>query len=123
LKNLNNCLLYLAEGVLKMDIHPEAENALAIIEKMYVKNNSESVLQVVKACKESYTRLLKPSLELDYKLQLKNRADDEAIQVFATNLKQLLLSSPLGSKHILAIDPGYRTGCKIVCIVWYWNGY
>ncbi len=105
-----------AEGILKMDIHPEAENALAIIEKMYVKNNSESGLQVAKACKESYTRLLKPYLELDYKLQLKNKADDEAIQVFATNLKQLLLSSPLGSKHILAIDPGYRTGCKVVCI-------
>ena len=105
-----------AEGYLKMDLHPEAENALAILEKTFVKNNTEAGLQVVKACKESYSRLLKPSLELDYKLQLKNKADDEAIQVFATNLKQLLLSSPLGSKNILAIDPGYRTGCKVVCI-------
>ena len=104
------------EGLLKVDIHPESEQALSFLEKIYVKNNTEAGAQVAKACKESYSRLLKPSLELDYKLQLKNKADDEAIQVFATNLRQLLLSSPLGSKSILAIDPGYKTGCKIVCL-------
>ena len=64
----------------------------------------------------SYKRLLQPSLETEFRSQLKQKGDEEAITVFAENLRQLLLSSPLGSKRILAIDPGYRTGCKIVCL-------
>ncbi len=104
------------EGFLKMETLPDPELALGILERTFVKNNSEAGKQVAKACKESYTRLLKPSLELELKMALKTKADEEAIQVFADNLKQLLLSSPLGNKRILAIDPGYRTGCKIVCL-------
>src|SRR5438045_5613514 len=72
--------------------------------------------QIRKAVKDAYRRLLQPSLETEFRTALKTKADEEAINVFAENLKQLLLSSPLGSKKILAIDPGYRTGCKIVCL-------
>ena len=104
------------EGFLKIDAVPDPELSLHILEQRYVLNTSEAGKQVQKACKESYTRLLKPSLELELKMAMKTKADEEAIQVFADNLKQLLLSSPLGSKRMLAIDPGYRSGCKIVCL-------
>lgn len=104
------------EGVLRMNIAPSEEEALMQIEEGFVKNNSESAQQVQKAIKESYRRLLQPSLETEFRSALKTKADEEAIQVFAENLRQLLLSAPLGSKRILAIDPGYRTGCKVVCL-------
>ncbi|ANI87985.1 RNA-binding transcriptional accessory protein [Arachidicoccus ginsenosidimutans] len=105
------------EGVLRMSISPEEEFALQKIEELYVKNSlNGSVEQVKKAIKESYRRLLQPSLETEFRAQLKQNADEEAINVFAENLRQLLLSSPLGSKRILAIDPGYRTGCKVVVL-------
>ncbi|MBX3239058.1 MAG: RNA-binding transcriptional accessory protein [Chitinophagaceae bacterium] len=104
------------EGVLRMSIAPDEEPALAAIEEQYVKGNGESSQQVKKACKEAYRRLLQPALETEFRTQLKQSADEEAINVFAENLKQLLLSSPLGSKKVLAIDPGYRTGCKVVCL-------
>jgi uncharacterized protein len=104
------------EGVLRMVIAPVEEDALAMIEKMFVKGSSESTAHVKKAIKDAYRRLLQPSLESEFRMALKTKADEEAINVFAENLRQLLLSSPLGGKRLLAIDPGYRTGCKIVCL-------
>ncbi len=104
------------EGVLRMTIAPNEEEALEILERTYVKGNNASAEQVKKAMKDAYRRLLHLSLESEFRMALKTKADEEAINVFAENLRQLLLSSPLGSKKILAIDPGYRTGCKVVCI-------
>jgi len=104
------------EGVLRMSIAPVEEDALAIIEKMYVKAHNAAGEQVTKAIKDAYRRLLQPSLESEFRMALKTKGDEEAITVFAENLRQLLLSSPLGGKRILAVDPGYRTGCKIVCL-------
>ena len=105
-----------SEGFLKMAIAPEEELALAKIEEQYIKTDNESSQQIKKAIKDAYRRLLQPSLESEFRLALKTKADEEAISVFAENLRQLLLSSPLGSKRILAIDPGYRTGCKVVVL-------
>lgn len=104
------------EGFLKMSIEPEEEPAIELIEGQFIKGLSDSSAHVRKAIKDAYKRLLQPSLETEFRSQLKQKADEEAITVFAENLRQLLLSSPLGSKRILAIDPGYRTGCKIVCL-------
>jgi len=104
------------EGVLRMSIAPVEEDALAIIEKMYVKSHNLAGEQVTKAVKDAYRRLLQPSLESEFRMALKTKGDEEAITVFAENLRQLLLSSPLGGKRTLAVDPGYRTGCKIVCL-------
>jgi uncharacterized protein len=104
------------EGFLRMSIQPGEEDALAILEKKYVTGGGESSLQVRKAVKEAYRRLLQPALESEFRMALKTRADEEAIEVFAENLRQLLLSSPLGSKKVIAIDPGYRTGCKVVAL-------
>jgi protein Tex len=104
------------EGFLKVAIEPLEEIALEIIEDVYIKGMSTCSEQMRKAIKDSYRRLLQPSLETEFRTSLKTAADEEAINVFAENLRQLLLSSPLGSKKILAIDPGYRTGCKVVCI-------
>lgn len=104
------------EGVLRMSIAPIEEDALAIIEKIFVKAHNETSEHVKKAVKDAYRRLLQPSLESEFRMALKMKSDEEAIHVFAENLRQLLLSSPLGSKRILAIDPGYRTGCKVVCL-------
>ena len=104
------------EGFLRMTIAPEEEMALLKIEEQFVKANNDAAGQVKKAIKEAYRRLLQPSLESEFRMALKTKADEEAISVFAENLRQLLLSSPLGSKKILAIDPGYRTGCKVVVL-------
>ena len=105
------------EGFLRMSISPIEEDALEIIEKQYLTASlNSSVEQVKKAIKDAYKRLLLSSLESEFRMSLKTKADEEAINVFAENLKQLLLSSPLGSKKIMAIDPGYRTGCKVVCL-------
>ncbi|MFT4062306.1 MAG: Tex family protein [Edaphocola sp.] len=104
------------EGVLRMAIAPEEEDALAFLEKKYVTSTNEAAEQVKRAAKDAYRRLLQPSLESEFRTALKSKADEEAIGVFAENLRQLLLSSPLGSKKILAIDPGYRTGCKVVVL-------
>jgi uncharacterized protein len=104
------------EGFLRMSIFPTEDAALELIEALYLKGMTESGDQLKKAIKDAYRRLLQPSLESEFRSSLKQRADEEAIAVFAENLRQLLLSSPLGSKKILAIDPGYRTGCKIVCL-------
>lgn len=104
------------EGVLRMSISPAEEDALAIIERLYVKGQNDAAMQVQKAVKDAYRRLLHPSLESEFRMLLKTKGDEEAITVFAENLRQLLLSAPLGSKRVLAIDPGYRTGCKVVCL-------
>lgn len=105
------------EGYLRIAISPMEEDALFAIEDKYVTNSlNSSVEQVKKAGKDAYKRLLQPSLETEFRTALKAKGDEEAINVFAENLRQLLLSSPLGSKRILAIDPGYRTGCKVVCL-------
>lgn len=104
------------EGFLRISIEPSEELALELIESVYLKGMSPSATHVRKAVKDSYKRLLQPSLETEFRTALKTAADEEAINVFAENLRQLLLSAPLGSKRILAIDPGYRTGCKVVCI-------
>ncbi|MBX2923142.1 MAG: RNA-binding transcriptional accessory protein [Chitinophagaceae bacterium] len=104
------------EGVLRISIAPEEEQAIEQLESLYAKGMSESSTQVRKAVKDAYRRLLQPALETEFRTMLKQKADEEAINVFAENLKQLLLSSPLGSKKVLAIDPGYRTGCKVVCL-------
>jgi uncharacterized protein len=104
------------EGYLRIEIAPAEEEGLEIIEQLYIKGMSSSSDQLRKASKDAYKRLLQPSLETEWRTVLKNKSDEEAINVFAENLRQLLLSSPLGSKRILAIDPGYRTGCKVVCL-------
>ncbi len=106
-----------SEGFLRFSIAPAEDDALYIIEQQYVKAGShDSAEQVKRASKDAYRRLLQPGLETEFRTALKQKADEEAIAVFAENLRQLLLGSPLGSKRILAIDPGYRTGCKVVCL-------
>lgn len=104
------------EGFLRIAISPDEQIAMELIEAMYVKGMSPCSDHIRKAVKDAYRRLLQPSLETEFRTALKTKADEEAINVFAENLRQLLLSSPLGSKRILAIDPGYRTGCKVVCL-------
>ena len=104
------------ESTLSVNVLPEEITALSLIESRYIKNQSRSALQVLTAIKDSYKRLLSKSIEKETIHQLKSLADDTAIGIFAGNLKELLLSAPLGQKRILAIDPGFRTGCKVVCL-------
>lgn len=104
------------EGFLKVKITPPETLALDILENQFVKNDSEAAEQVWLAVKDSYKRLLQPTMETEFRNQAKERADGEAIRVFADNLRQLLMAPPLGQKNVLAIDPGFRTGCKIVCL-------
>jgi uncharacterized protein len=104
------------EGFLRIAIAPVEEDALAMLEEAYVKGMNAWSDQVRKAAKHAYRVLLQPSLETEFRTALKQKADEDAISVFEENLRQLLLSAPLGSKKILAIDPGYRTGCKVVCL-------
>lgn len=104
------------EGFLKMGIAPLEEIALELLESQFIRVHNATNEHLKKAIKDAYRRLLQPSLESEFRMALKVKADEEAINVFAENLRQLLLSSPLGSKNILAIDPGYRTGCKVVCL-------
>lgn len=104
------------EGHLRMAIQPAEEQAIEMIEHEVIIASSEAATQVKKAIKDSYKRLLQPGMESEFRMALKQKADEEAIEVFSENLRQLLLSSPLGSKRILAIDPGYRSGCKVVCL-------
>lgn len=104
------------EGVLALDIFPPEDSAIAALERQFVKGESNASEQVRVAIKDSYKRLLRPSLETEIRMESKIRADEEAIRVFAANLKELLLSAPLGQKNVLALDPGFRTGCKLVCL-------
>lgn len=105
------------EGILKVKIQPEDDTqAIDALERQFINGNYESCKQVELAIKDGYKRLLSPSIETEFWNLLKEKADAEAIKVFAENLRQLLLASPLGQKRILAIDPGFRTGCKLVCL-------
>jgi uncharacterized protein len=104
------------EGFLRMSIAPSEEEALGLLEAQFIKSTGAPAEEIKKAIRDSYRRLLQPGMESEFRMALKTKADEEAITVFAENLRQLLLSSPLGSKRILAIDPGYRTGCKVVCL-------
>lgn len=105
-----------SEGFLRVNISPEDEKCLDILDRKFIKGNSETSQQVEIAVKDSYKRLLKPSVETEFSNSSKEKADDQAIAVFTENLKQLLLSPPLGQKRVLGLDPGYRTGCKLVCL-------
>jgi protein Tex len=105
-----------AEEYLQLSIRPPDEKALSILSRNFVKGQSPSSDQVIKAMEDSYKRLLAPSIETDIRQAVKVRADAEAIRVFGQNLHELLMSPPLGSKNVLAIDPGFRTGCKVVCL-------
>ncbi len=104
------------EGYLSMDIHIDPQEASETLKDIFVKSRNESGRQVAAAVEDAFDRLLKPSIENEFRLISKNSADGEAIQVFAENLRQLLLAAPLGSKRVMALDPGFRTGCKLVCI-------
>ena len=104
------------EGYLLMDINIDKTVAVEELERIFIKASNPAAAEVKKAIDDSYNRLLKPSIENEFRLVSKNKADEEAINVFTENLRQLLLASPLGSKRVLALDPGYRTGCKLVCL-------
>ena len=104
------------EGVLTVRVGPPEDDALQVLEGIFVKGDSEASQQVRTAAHDSYKRLLAPSLETEARHDLKTRADAEAIQVFADNLRHLLMAPPLGSKRVMALDPGFRTGCKVVCL-------
>ena len=105
-----------AEGLLKVSITPDDEACIERLERQFVRGNNECSEQVSEAAIDAYKRLLKPSIETEFAAQSKEKADDEAIRVFTENLRQLLLAAPLGQKRVLAIDPGFRTGCKVVCL-------
>lgn len=105
-----------AEGFIRVDISPDSEKALDKLARIFLKTQSDTTYQVELAMEDSYKRLLKPSIETEFAASSKEKADEEAIRVFAQNLRQLLLESPLGQKRVLALDPGFRTGCKIVIL-------
>ncbi len=104
------------EGVLTLRVVPPEEEALILLEPLFVKGEGPASEQVRMAVHDSYKRLLSSSMETEIRLSTKKRADEEAIKIFAENLRQLLLAPPLGQKNVLAIDPGFRTGCKLVCL-------
>jgi len=104
------------EGFLRVDISCDQEKALDKLARLWLRNNSDAAYEVEQAMEDSYKRLLKPAIETEAAAAAKERADKEAIRVFADNLRQLLLESPLGQKRVLALDPGFRTGCKLVCL-------
>ncbi len=104
------------EGYLVMDINIDKQTAVDELERIFIKASNPNSSEVKKAIEDSFERLLKSSIENEFRLVSKNKADEEAINVFTENLRQLLLASPLGSKKVLALDPGFRTGCKVVCL-------
>lgn len=105
-----------SEGFVKVNIGIDKEEAVDFIEKAVIKSNNESSEQIALAIKDSYKRLLEPAISNEALQEAKEKADKKAIEIFSENLSQLLLAPPLGEKRILAIDPGYRSGCKVVCI-------
>ena len=106
-----------SEGVLRVTITPaDDEHATEQVARRYVKSGTRAAEQVEMASCDAYKRLLRPSIETEFAASSKEQADEEAIRVFATNLKQLLLAAPLGQRRIMGIDPGFRTGCKVVCL-------
>ena len=104
------------EGFIRVDISADVDKCLEKLDRLYIRNSTFSAKQVEIAIEDSYKRLLKPSIENEFAASSKEAADTEAIKVFATNLRQLLLESPLGQKRVLALDPGFRTGCKLVAL-------
>jgi len=104
------------EGYLRIKIEPMQDRALELIENQYIKRDSSTKYHLQLAIKDSYKRLLHASLQTEFKNELKEKADAESIQIFAKNLKELLLASPLKNKRVMAIDPGFRSGCKVVCL-------
>ena len=104
------------EGFIRVDISPDREKALDKLAHLFLRSNSDASYQVELAMEDSYKRLLKPAIETEFAASSKEKADAEAIRVFAANLRQLLLESPLGQKRVLALDPGFRTGCKVVVL-------
>jgi len=104
------------EGILALDIFPPEELAISSMEHQYIKKENAAAEQIKLAIKDCYKRLLRPSLETEVRMESKMKADEEAIKVFASNLKELLLTAPLGQKNVLALDPGFRSGCKVVCL-------
>ena len=106
-----------SEGVLKVSIFPEDEDMCnERLQRLFVRANNECAHQVEEALTDGYKRLLKPAIETEFAALSKEKADEEAIRVFAENLRQLLLAPPLGQKRVMGIDPGFRTGCKVVCL-------
>mgnify|MGYP003371504513 FL=1 len=106
-----------SEGVLKVTIFPEDEDMCnECLQRLFVRANNECAHQVEEALTDAYKRLLKPAIETEFAALSKEKADEEAIRVFAENLRQLLLAPPLGQKRVMGIDPGFRTGCKVVCL-------
>jgi uncharacterized protein len=105
-----------AEGVLRVKIAPPPEEAVAIIEAAYIDGTGAASEEVALACQDSYKRLLGPAMETELRNESKNVADSEAIRVFSQNLRELLMAPPLGRKSVMALDPGFRTGCKLVCL-------
>ncbi len=105
-----------AEGFLSFRIEVEEEAALPILKNRFLKGRGEAAAQVDMAIEDGFRRLLAPAMETDLRLQSKTKADEVAIRVFCDNLRELLLAAPLGQKKVLAIDPGFRTGCKVVCL-------
>jgi protein Tex len=104
------------EIVLLLNIAPPEEKALALLSRQLIKGNNEASAQVELALKDAYKRLLGPSMQTEVRTEAKKKASDEAIRIFAENVRQLLMSAPLGQKNVMAIDPGFRTGCKVVCL-------
>lgn len=104
------------ESILKLETMPEEEGAISILEEQFVKGNNPAAKQVKLAIQDCYKRLLGPAMETEIRSFSKEKADEEAIRVFVENARQLLLAAPMGQKNVLAIDPGFRTGCKVVCL-------
>ena len=104
------------EGFLRLTIMPRDDEARELLERQFVKTQNQAARQVREALADSWSRLLGPAMETEFRALSKTKADGEAIRVFADNLRQLLLAPPLGEKSVLALDPGYRTGCKLVCL-------
>ena len=105
-----------SEGLLKVTINPDDDECCERLARLYVRSNNECGQQVGEAIRDAYKRLLKPSIETEFAALSKGKADEEAIRVFSGNLCQLLLAPPLGQKRVMGIDPGFRTGCKVVCL-------
>lgn len=104
------------ELILRLDALPPAEDAVAILENQFITAKNAAAQQVQQALEDGYKRLLEPAMETELRVLTKQKADEEAIKVFAENARQLLLAAPMGQKNVLAIDPGFRTGCKVVCL-------
>ena len=105
-----------AEGMLRVSITTGDEECISRLKRRYARGQGECGRLVEEAVEDGYKRLLRPSIETEFAAASKEKADNEAISVFAGNLRQLLLSAPLGQKRVMGIDPGFRTGCKVVCL-------